>query len=88
MSGIPDQLFGVAVVPFIVMLIEVVKNIPRFNHKFSPLVALGFGLAFSLGWFLLSREIDVITAVIWGLIYGLTAIGGYSSTKNIREALR
>jgi len=86
---IPSTLFSVAVVPFITLIVQIVKTaIPVFNPKYSPVVALVCGLAFSFGHAFSTGQIDYVTAAVWGLFYGLSAVGAYSGVKNVTQAVR
>jgi len=85
----PESLWGFAVVPFIIALVSMVKSVWKtFDQKFAPLVAIGFGLLVACGYSLATKEVDLIVAVIWGLLYGLTAVGAYSGTKNVSEGTK
>ena len=66
----------------IIGLVEVVKRL-GVNEKFLPLFAIGFGLILScvLGF-------GFTTIIINGLMLGLSAVGLFSSTKNVVEGIR
>lgn len=85
-TEVPEVLFTVAVVPFIIMLVNVVKGL-GLNSKFAPLVAIALGLAFGVGYSLYSGDVDIVTGIVWGIIYGASAIGAYSGVKNVKEGL-
>lgn len=85
----PESLWGFAVVPLVIALVQVVKGVwSGFNVKYAPLVAVGFGVLIAVSYALVTREVELVAAVIWGLLYGLSAVGLYSGTKNVSEGLR
>ncbi len=86
---IPAFLFSVEVVPFIMLITQIVKTaIPTFNTKYSPVVAIALGLVFSFGHLFITHEIDAITAAVWGIYFGFQAIGVYSGVKNVAQAVK
>lgn len=74
------EIYNVAVVPLIIGTIQLLKRY-GLPAKYSPFVAMFFGLAVSY----LYITKDVKEAVIIGLMLGLSASGLYSSGKNLLE---
>ena len=76
---------GVGGVGLIMGLIQVFKQLglPR---KLAPVAAIALGLAFSLGFHLYGHH-EVYESIIIGLAMGLTSVGAYSGTKNVKEHL-
>lgn len=74
------EVYDVALVPLILGLVELFKR-GGLPAKFSPFVAVFFGLFFGIIY------LDVTTkeGIIIGLVLGLSASGLYSGTKNIIE---
>jgi ABC-type uncharacterized transport system permease subunit len=77
------ELYGVSAVVLIIGLVELAKQI-GFPAKFAGVLAVGFGLAVSLGYAYLAEQV-AFEAVITGLALGLSAAGLYSATKNAVE---
>ena len=69
-------------VPVVVGLVEIVKSFLGLNTRYAPLFAILFGLAGTLG--LPYPGID-FSAVLQGVVVGLTASGIYSATKTTLE---
>lgn len=77
------ELFGIAGVPVIVALVEVVKRVrPEVADGWYPLFALGFGIGLNLllGWKL---GTDPVVAGVTGLVAGLAASGLYSQARAV-----
>ena len=74
---------GMALIPIIVGLCEVVKWL-GFNEKFIPLLSIILGVAG--GCFILNPG-DLNIGLIQGLVMGLTAVGLYSAPKNVFEGM-
>lgn len=71
-------LFGVPLVAIVVGLTEVVKR-AGLNNRYTPVVALFFGVALSL---VVNLSTGIaLENIITGLVLGLTASGIWSSTK-------
>jgi hypothetical protein len=77
------ELYGISAVVIIVGLVQLAKSI-GFNSQYGGLLAMGFGLAISLGYTYYS-EVGIFKAVVMGLALGLSAAGLYSTQKNVRE---
>lgn len=78
-----EEIYGVALVPLILALVEMLKGI-GLPAKFSSLVAVCLGLP--AGIFLLYPA-DLSQGVIVGLALGLSAAGLYSGTKSVKKAV-
>ncbi len=81
-----DLIAGVGAVGLIVGVVEVVKRTTNLNPKYAPVLSLGLGIGASFGYSYYGGA-QWFTALIMGLAVGLSAIGGYSGTKNVLEAL-
>lgn len=85
-----DELAGVAVVPLIVGLVEVVKGV-GLSSRWAPAVAVGLGLGLSLGYRMLlglPAGAEWAQAALGGLALGLAATGLYSGTRAVAHASR
>lgn len=76
------ELYGVALVPLILALVEMAKRI-GLPEKWSPVLSVVLGL---VGGFLLFLD-DPIQGAVVGLALGLSATGLYSGTKNVKEGV-
>lgn len=74
------EVYGVALVPFIIGLIELGKR-SGLKPKYAPFVGIGIGVI--LGVFFLSTNIK--EGLLIGVALGLSASGLYSGTKNMLE---
>lgn len=74
------EIYDIAVIPLILALVELFKRggIPA---KYSPFIAVGFGLLFGL----IYLDVGIKEGVLVGLMLGLSASGLYSGTKNLIE---
>jgi hypothetical protein len=85
-----EEIAGVAVVPLIVGLVEMAKG-AGLGARWAPAVALGLGLALSLGY---RAALGVPEGAAWaqaalsGLALGLAASGLYSGTRAVAHATR
>ena len=83
-----DELAGVAVVPLIVGLVEVAKGV-GLGSRWAPALAIGLGLALSLGY---RAALGVPAGAEWaqatlsGLAFGLAATGLYSGARAVTHA--
>lgn len=75
---------GVSAVVVIVGIIEIVKTVFGLDSKLAPVLAIALGLVASFGWTYYS-DTAAYEAVIVGLTVGLSAVGLYSGTKNVKE---
>lgn len=71
------QLYDVAIIPLILGVVELFKR-SGLPAKYAPLIAVIFGLLFSIAYL----DIPTKESIIVGLVIGLSASGLYSSTKN------
>jgi hypothetical protein len=75
-------------IPAIVGLCELAKKL-GLKAKYSPVVALIFGLLIAFGeMFKGSWNIDYYQFIMTGIVYGLTASGLYSGTKAVTNDFR
>ena len=77
---------GVLAVPVILAIIELFKKV-GYDVKHAPIVAIVLGQVFALGSLYLG-DTQLYTAVVMGLLAGLSAIGLYSGVKNEAEAFK
>jgi len=75
------EFYNIAWIPLILGIVEVFKTVglPR---RFLPLLSLSLGIL--AGIFYVYPE-DVRSGIIVGIVYGLSASGLYSGTKNSLE---
>ena len=78
-----NELYGIGIIPIILGVVEVFKR-AGVNQKYSPLVSIMLGLAF--GWLMFLGE--PAKAVVYGLMFGLSAVGLYSGSKNTNELIK
>jgi hypothetical protein len=76
-------LFGIAVIPAIVGLVQVVKDL-GVPSNYAPLAAVVFGLLAGFAQFYAGR-IPWITAAVTGIALGLSAVGLYAGAKTIAQ---
>ncbi|WP_099158278.1 MULTISPECIES: hypothetical protein [Virgibacillus] len=74
------EIYDVAIIPLILAMVELVK-IVGLPVKYSPFVAVVLGLAFGIFYLDASLKQNIIV----GLMYGLSATGLYSGTKNMTQ---
>ena len=77
------SVYGIALVPVIVAMIELLKRV-GVPKKYSPLIALALGI--TCGFYYLAPG-EPQKAVFLGIVIGLSAIGLFSGTKNTMEEL-
>ena len=75
----------IAFITGIVVAISELLKLTKINPKFLPIINLALGLIF--GFVYVAPE-DPKTAVMAGLIIGLTASGVYSGSKNVMEGIK
>ena len=79
----PTEYAGVLAIPLIIGLVEAAKKVGMDSVWATP-VAVGFGLAISVGYVAAQQmpgsEVWV-RAVLWGVALGLSASGLYSGAK-------
>ena len=80
------ELIGLSTISAIVIgLVAVAKKL-GVNQKYAPILAVMFGLIFSLMMYFI-QDIKLLTAIMGGIVIGLTAVGFYSSVKNVKEGI-
>lgn len=77
-----DTLYGVATIPIIIGLVQVVKGL-GLNQKYAPLASIILGAI--IGGIQFMNE--PVKGIILGITYGLSAVGLYSSSKNTAEII-
>lgn len=74
------EIYDVAIIPLILAITELFKKV-GLPAKYSPFVAVIFGLL--AGIFYIAT--DIKEGIIVGLMFGLSASGLYSGSKNIKS---
>lgn len=74
-------LFGIAVIPAIVGLVQVVKDL-GVPSNYAPLCAVGFGLLAGFAQFY-AGQLPWISAAVTGVALGLSAVGLYAGAKTV-----
>jgi hypothetical protein len=74
-------LFGIAVIPAIVGLVQVVKDL-GVPSNYAPLAAVLFGLAAGFAQFY-AGQLPWISAAVTGIALGLSAVGLYAGAKTV-----
>ena len=74
-------LFGIAVIPAIVGLVQVAKDL-GVPSNFAPAIAVVFGLAAGFAQFY-AGQLPWISAAITGIALGLSAVGLYAGAKTV-----
>lgn len=74
------EIYGVAIIPLIIGIVELFKK-GGLPAKYSPFVAVFFGLVLGL----IFMDLAVKEGIIVGIMLGLSASGLYSGTKNMVE---
>lgn len=86
MPDVPVELYGI-LVPTVIAAVIRVAYIPYFDRKFAPLVAIGLGLVVSFAYYYEAKAWTLGQALLYGLMFGVLAVGGYSAQKNIAQGL-
>lgn len=81
-----EQLYGVAVVPLLIGLMELIKG-AGLNPKYAGLVAWCLGVGLALAYGLTEAGWTALQCIVIGSAIGLSASGLYSGVKNTREAI-
>jgi hypothetical protein len=76
-------LYGIAVIPAIVGLVQVVKDLGM-PYNYAPLCAVLFGLAAGFAQFY-AGELPWISAAVTGIALGLSAVGLYSGARTVAQ---
>ena len=79
-------LFGVVIVPAVIGLVQVAKDI-GLPSRFAPAAAVGFGILAGLAQIYASRW-AWIQAIVVGIALGLSAVGLYAGTTTAVSALQ
>ncbi|MBK5242613.1 hypothetical protein [Clostridium sp.] len=74
---------GIALIPLITMLIEVIKK-AGLPNRFAPLASIIIGVGFGL---IFENSGDIKNAIITGLIMGMSASGLYSGGKEASRGI-
>src|ERR1700710_2313952 len=74
-------LFGIAVIPAIVGLVQVVKDLGM-PSNYAPLAAVVFGLAAGFAQFY-AGQLPWISAAVTGIALGLSAVGLYAGARTV-----
>ncbi|MGI5882336.1 MAG: hypothetical protein ACOX7L_04620 [Dethiobacteria bacterium] len=77
-------IYGMALVPIIMGLIELLKRV-GIPKRYTPLFAVLIGIL--CGFYYIAPD-DPKKAVLLGIVLGLSSIGLYSGTKNTYEGFR
>lgn len=77
---------GVSAVFLIIGLVYICTEVFALERKYAPVAAVILGLMVSFG-FQFYAETEAYTAIVRGLTVGLSAVGLYSSTKNVKEGI-
>ncbi|MGE8203663.1 hypothetical protein ACQKP0_03800 [Heyndrickxia sp. NPDC080065] len=75
------QIYDVAIIPLIMGIVELFKR-AGLPNKYSPFVAVILGLLF--GFFYIADNVK--EGIIVGLMFGLSASGLYSGSKNLTKS--
>ena len=76
-------LYGIAVIPAIVGLVQVVKDLGA-PSNYAPLAAVVFGLLAGFAQFY-AGQLPWISAAVTGIALGLSAVGLYSGAKTVAQ---
>ncbi len=79
-----EELYGVALIPLIVGLVDLVKR-AGLPDKLAPIVSLGLGLGLMFAYGLTEAGWTVLQCAVTGAFLGLSAVGLYSGVKNVAE---
>jgi hypothetical protein len=74
-------LFGIAIIPAIVGLVQVAKDLGA-PSNFAPAIAVVFGLLAGFAQFY-AGQLPWISAAITGIALGLSAVGLYAGAKTV-----
>lgn len=78
-----DNLYGIAIIPLIVGIVEVSKTF--LSPKYAGIVSLALGILVGLSYGLLEAHWSLLQSLVIGSALGLSASGFYSTQKNLRE---
>ena len=71
-------------VALIIGLSEIIKRL-GLKRKWIPLIDLGFGLLSGIGIYGLMFQKGIVTGIVIGIAFGLSACGLFSGIKNLTE---
>lgn len=71
-------------VALIIGLSEIIKRL-GLKKKWIPLIDLGFGLLSGIGIYGLMFQKGIVTGIVIGIAFGLSACGLFSGIKNLTE---
>lgn len=74
------EIYDMTIVPVIIGLVQLCKMV-GLKAKYAPFLAVLLGLTFALIYYPISLQ----DRVLLGLIFGLSASGLYSGSKNLTE---
>jgi len=74
------EMYDMAIVPVIIGLVQLCK-MAGLKPKYAPFIAVLLGIIFAFVYF----QIDFKDRILYGLIFGLSASGLYSGSKNFAE---
>lgn len=80
-----EPIAGASALIIVIALVELAKRL-GFKKKYSPLLAVGLGIILSIAYTFYSGS-EIYQAIILGVIVGLSAIGFYSGSKNVKEEI-
>ena len=71
-------------VALIIGLSEIIKRL-GLKKRWIPLIDLGFGLLSGIGIYGLMFQKGIVTGIVIGIAFGLSACGLFSGIKNLTE---
>lgn len=74
------EIYDMTIVPVIIGLVQLCK-MAGLKAKYAPFVAVVLGIIFALIYF----QISIQDRILLGLVFGLSASGLYSGSKNLTE---
>lgn len=80
----PQELYGIAIIPLLVGLVDLIKKI-GLPDKLAPLVSLSLGLGLMFVYGLTEADWTVLQCVVTGTFLGLSTVGLYSGVKNVAQ---
>lgn len=81
-----EQLYGVAIVPLLVAIVELLKR-TGMNGKYAGILSLALGVGVGLAYGLTEGGWTILQSLVVGAGIGLSASGLYSSVKSTNEAV-
>ncbi len=74
------EIYDMTIVPVIIGLVQLAK-MAGLKPKYAPFLAILLGIAFALIYF----QVSMKDRILLGLVFGLSASGLYSGSKNLAE---